>query len=194
VGSTTRYQWPYPDPSDPPDVATDLLTLASSLEETVGTLDDRLTTLDGLSNSVFQYTALTRVSSNIMEIPNAQWTPVGFDAGQYNLPKSNPGWRLGSPTRITCVQSGLYRFTGAAGFEVNGTGSRAIAVRVNGNASYPVISSGRAPDDIDWFGSVVVDAAIVTPGTWVELVVRQSSGGPLNLSTVQPRFGAQRLA
>lgn len=192
MGSTTRYQWPYPEYSDPPDVPSDVRELAQSLEETVGTLDDRLTTLDGLSNSVFQYTALYRGTVNIQQIPTATWRPVSFDLAQYNLPKSQPGWVAASPTRITVHQQGLYRLTGFAGFAQNSAGSRAVAFRVNGNASYPAITSGLPPSDMPWYGTVICDAR-VNQDDFIELVVRQSSGSTLNMDTVYPRFGMQRL-
>lgn len=193
MGTTTRYQWPYPEASDIPDVPADVRELATSLEETVGTLDDRLTTLDGLSNSVFQYTTLTRVSTNIQNIPNAAWKALSWDTAQFNLPASNPGFVLASPTRITCTQTGLYRMTGFAGLAQNATGSRGIAFRVNGNASYPAITANTPPDDMPWYGSVICDAR-VNKNDFIELCVRQTSGGSLLLDDAYPRFGMQRLA
>jgi hypothetical protein len=193
VGSTTRYQWPYPEASDPPEPYQDIRALAGSLEETVGTLDDRLTTLDGLSQSVFQYTTLTRTSSNLQTIPNGAWRPLTWDTAQYNLPKSDPGFEFASPNRITCTQTGLYRLTGFAGMATNPNGSRAIAFRINANPSYPAISSGIPPADMPWYGSVICDAR-VNKTDFLELCLRQSSGGDLLMDDVFPRFGMQRLA
>lgn len=193
AAATNRYGWAYPDPADAPDTAGYLGDLANAVEESLGQLDDRLTTLTGLSQSVMQYTTLARVSASIPTIPNAAWTPITFDAAQFNLPTSNPGFVLASPTRITCMQTGLYHMTGFAGFAINSTGSRAIAIRVNGNPSYAAITSGDNPSaDIQWFGCVVVEARLNTDD-YVELVVRQTSGAGLKLDDVLPRFSVRRM-
>lgn len=195
MGSTTRYQWPYPEESDVPDVPADVQNLATSVEETIGTLDDRLTTLDGLSGSVFQVTILTKISSTTPQtIGNALWTPVAFDYVQYNMPQSMPGFVAQSPTRITCYQAGQYRLSGFAGFVQNNDGSRAVAVRVNGpGSSYPAIHSAQPPADMPWYGSVNVECR-VNKNDYFELVVRQSSGGPLKMDAILPRFSMQRIA
>jgi len=192
MATTTRYTWPVPDPSDKPEVHDDMRALANAVEESVGAVDDRLTTLTGLSQSVFQYTTLTRVSSNILTIPNVTWTPISFDAAQVNLPASTPGFVLASPTRITCQQTGIYRITGFAGFDQNASGSRAVGFRINGNPSYPAIQNGPALADMPWYGSVYVEAK-VNKNDFLELVVRQASGGSLQLDVVKPRFSMQRL-
>lgn len=194
MAKTTRYDWPTPNLSDVPDVPEDLSTLADAIEETVGSMDDRLTSLTGLSQSIFQYTTLTWINSTTPPtIPDSNWTAVPFTAVQKNLPDATPGFAAASPTRITCTQTGLYRLTGFAGFAMNGNGSRAVAFRVNGpGSSYPAISSGRPPTDIEWYGSIVVDCR-VNKNDYMELVMRQTSGSGLKMDTVLPRFGMQRL-
>lgn len=192
MGSTTRYQWPYPEESDPPDVPADLSALADAMEETTGAIDDRLTALTGLAQSVFQYTVLTRVSANQQVIPSAVWTALAWDTAQFNKPESAPGFVPQSPTRITCMETGLYRFTGFAGFEKNASGTRALAFRINGNASYTSIISGYPTTEIEWYGSIAVDARLNT-NDFVELVARQTYTGSLKIDNVQPRFSLQRL-
>jgi hypothetical protein len=192
MGTTTRYTWPYPEESDTPDVPSDMTILADAVEETVGAIDDRVTTLTGLSQSIMQFTTLTRVSTNVMSIPNGAWTPIIWDAAQYNLPTSNPGFVFASPTRITIKETGLYRATGFAGLAQNVNGNRALAVRTNANASYAAIASGDAPTGIEWYGTVCVEARW-NANDFVELCLRQTSGGSLDMDTVQPRFSMQRL-
>ncbi len=196
MGSTTRYQWPYPEESDPPDVPADIGDLARSVELTIGTLDDRLTNLDGVADSVFQITILARTSSNLQNIPTSTWTPVSFDTQQLNVPQAMPGFTLTSPTRITCHQRGYYRISGFAGIQANGTGSRGVAVRVNGSvstsSSYPAIQSGNGVSDMPWYGSVNVEA-LVNKDDFLELVVRQASGSTLKMDAVYPRFSMQRI-
>lgn len=192
MATTTRYAWPTPNLSDPPDVPTDLKDLAVAVEQTVASMDDRLTTLTGLNQSIFQYTTLYRGSSNVPTIPTASWTPVSFDLAQWNKPDTAPGYVGASPTRITCQQTGLYRITGFAGFAQNSTGSRAVGFRVNGNPSYPAIQNTMAVADMPTYLSVYVEAR-VNKNDYLELVVRQTSGAGLKLDTVFPRFSMQRL-
>ncbi len=192
MATTTRYAWPTPNLSDPPDVPTDMAELAAAVENTVGAMDDRLTSLTGLSQSIFQYTTLYRASSAVVPIQTSKWTPIPFDVAQWNKPDAAKGFVLASPTRITCRQTGLYRITGFAGFVQNGTGSRAVGFRVNGNPSYPAIQNTNAVDDMPTYLSVYVEAR-VNVDDFIELVVRQTSGANLNLDSVTPRFSMQRL-
>ncbi len=190
---TTKYAWETPEYTDPPDVPGDMQRLATVIEETVMGLDDQLTVLTGSSSSQMQYTALTRAVSDPQNIANAVWTPVVWDTPQYNLPTTAPGWTAKSPNRITCIQSGLYHFDGFAGFKSNATGSRGVAFRVNGNPSYPAISTGDNPGaGIGWYGCVSCEVK-VNAGDWIELVVRQSSGAPLLMDSVFPRFSVRRM-
>jgi hypothetical protein len=192
MGATTRYNWAYPEESDPPAVPSDIQALADDVEETLGSIDDRVTVLTGLSQSVMQYTTLTRISANVMQIPSGVWTPIIWDVTQFNLPTSNPGFVFASPTRITIKETGLYRATGFAGLAQSTSGNRALAVRTNAVASYTAIASGNPPDGIEWYGSVCVEARW-NANDFVELCLRQTSGGTLAMDTVQPRFSMQRL-
>jgi hypothetical protein len=192
MATTSRYGWPTPDPADIPDVPGDMAGLAGAIEEAMGTIDDRLTTFTGLSQSVMQYTSLTNVSLNAPEIPDSQWTPLQFPTAQKNLPASSPGWTQAQNDRIICQQTGLYRLSGFAGFAMNPAGSRGIAFRVNGNPSYPAITTNTAPADIEWYGCVDCEV-VVAQGDFLQLVVRQTSGARLRLDTVYPRFSMQRV-
>lgn len=192
MATTTRYSWPTPEDSDIPDVPDDMGKLATAVENTVGSLDDRLTTLTGMSASIFQYTTIYRGSSNRLDVPNAQWYAISFDIAQTNLPADNPGWVLSNPTQIRCMQTGLYRMTGFAGFVQNGTGTRAIALRVNGQPSYPAIQNCPAPSDMPSYLSVYIEAK-VNKDDVIELCLRQTSGGTLKMDAIFPRFSMQRL-
>lgn len=196
MGDTTRYDWPYPEQADVVDVPRDMTALANAIEETVGQIDDNLTTLTGSTSSTFQYTVVTRQSLTPMTIPEGEWTPVIFDIPQWNVPSTAPGWVAASPTRLTCNQPGIYTFNGSAGFKSNTNGSRAIAFRVNGNASYPAINSGtQLYNDIPWYGTVTCEARL-NATDWVELVVRQAqTNTSLQMDTaVIPRFSIRRMA
>jgi hypothetical protein len=196
MSATTRYSWPTPDASDIPDVPGDMSGLANAVEESVGAIDDRVTALTGLSQTIFQYTTLTRVSTNQMTIQPGVWTPIIWDAAQYNLPKTQPGFVFASPTRITCLETGLHRFTGFAGLAAKGVGSRALAFRVNGNggaSAYPAIATGwPLLADISWYASITVDARL-NKDDFVELCLRHTADDPLKMDPVLPRFGIQRL-
>lgn len=192
MATTTRYAWATPNQSDEPDVPTDMAQLANAVEQTVGAIDDRLTTLTGLQQSIFQYTTLYRGSTIKFEIPSGSWTPIPFDLAQYNKPDTSPGFGLATPTIIKCQQTGLYRITGFAGFAQNSTGSRALGFRVNGNVSYPAISSTNAVTDMPTYLCVFVEAR-VNKGDVMELVARQTSGAKLAIDWVYPRFSMQRV-
>lgn len=193
MAATSRYSWPTPDPGDTPDVPGDMADLANAVEEALGSIDDRLTTLTGSSQSVFQYTSLTSVTSNWPPtIQDSLWTPISFDAAQINLPASSPGYVQQSPTRITCQDTGIYRLSGFAGFALNAANSRALAFRVNGNPSYPALASVNAVYDMSTYLCINCEVR-VNKNDWIELCVRQSSGTALKLDTVRARFSMQRV-
>lgn len=83
-----------------------------------------------------------------------------------------------NPTRLTAPRDGAYLVTGTADFFVNPNGARVFEIRENG--ATVLVSDTVYPDDTD---AVISTVAPLLAGDYVELRVKQDSGGSLNLAT-----------
>lgn len=90
-------------------------------------------------------------------------------------------WSSSNPTRITCTVPGLYHLYGGIYWEINSTGYRSCRLLLNGDTIAG--STGLAPNIIPGIHAVSVVYPLAT-GDYVELQVRQDSGGNLNAVAV----------
>jgi hypothetical protein len=123
-----------------------------------------------------------RVYNSVNEsVPNNAATALTFDLERYD--SANYHSSAVNPSRLTIPSTGTGKYSvgGCASFDANVNGHRTLLVRLNGAA---VIAQSLA--------QAVTDAAVPTTlnvateyalfgGDYVELVVYQNSGGPLNV-------------
>lgn len=89
------------------------------------------------------------------------------------------GWAAGSPTRYTAKYPGYYRIVGSVAFASNATGSRSVAIRMNGVAT----DLNQVTTQANGFNTVLqVESIQLFNGStdYFEVYVDQSSGGNLN--------------
>lgn len=124
----------------------------------------------------------------LTSIPNETDVSLSFNTERWdtdaihNPDLSDPSAR---PTRLTCRTAGTYLMFGHISFAPNATGRRYIAIRANGGQDLALQSTAALP-----MGSTVLSVVTVTTlavNDYVELYVRQGSGGPLD---VQPSGGS----
>ena len=130
-------------------------------------------------------------------IANNTITFVSFDTvrDDTNLGTSNVFWSSSTPTRLTVTTPGAYLVHATIEFAANATGVRDIGIRVNGSL---YISSMRvgAPSSSDTADVECHRVWQFNTGDYVELSVRQTSGGALNLNSTgdySPEFTLTRL-
>lgn len=133
-----------------------------------------------------------RVTSDTPQaIPNDTLTPIVF-----NIERFDNGGLFDPlfPTRLTATEAGRYQITGEVVFDQNGGGDRLIGIFLNGTTFVGIVRvppSGVAPTAID-----VTTLWPMNPGDYVELVVNQTSGGPLTVQAVEaysPEFMMTRV-
>ncbi len=115
------------------------------------------------------------------QIPHGTPTPVAFD---YEDVDSVGSYSAANPTRYTAQSgyAGWYQVSGGSGWASNATGSRGCWWRKNGvdiQGSYSIHPSAS--------GTIATAARVIlvqlAVGDYVELIVFQTSGGPLNTGT-----------
>ena len=132
-----------------------------------------------------------RVTHNMPQpVPDSLAMPIIFDLTRWDTDNIH-GNGL-SNSRLTCRTSGIYIISGCVQFDANATGRRTVNIRLNGQNA---LCSQHT--------MAVIDAGIGTTlnvqclqylneGDYVELVVKQSSGGILNIASkhdYSPEFG-----
>lgn len=90
-------------------------------------------------------------------------------------------WSAGSPTRLTAVVPGRYQLAALVRFASNSTGLRSAWLRVNGSTLIGRTQVPALSGDVTELG-LTTPAVTLAGGDYVELLVRQSSGGALNLT------------
>jgi len=97
-------------------------------------------------------------------------------------------WAAGAPTKITCTVPGVYQLSGGVNWDASNDGRRDCRLLVNGTG---VASSVVPAENV----GVAQSVSLVTPlalGDYVELQIRQSSGG--NLSAIAGALGPKLVA
>ena len=91
-------------------------------------------------------------------------------------------WAAGSPTRLTAPLTGRYQATGFVKFAANGTGFRQGWIAKGGSTVYGRTAAIAAASGSPTQFAVSTPAFDMTKGDYVELYVRQNSGGNLALT------------
>jgi hypothetical protein len=118
--------------------------------------------------------------STTQSIANDTFVAVQFDVEDFDTKKlHNIAFDL---SRLRAPVGGLYQIAAAANFFVNPTGSRIFQIRKNGTTTLVSDTvAGSADDD-----AVISTLARLRAGDFVELYVKQTSGGPLLLASGLP--------
>lgn len=127
-------------------------------------------------------------------IPDATDTAISFTASRYNNDRM---WNSATnPTRFTCITPGLYTFKGNIEWAVSAIGIRSFWIRLNGTTDIGDVRitspNGTSVDR----HTVAADYEMVA-GDYVEFMVRQNTGGALNVAVnanYSPECSAVRLA
>lgn len=130
----------------------------------------------GYPQSIF--TAKVYLNS-VQNVPNGVFTAVSYDTVAWD-PQGMVDL-VAHPTRITAVHAGKYRLTAGVRFDPNPTGARQMAIRVNNATTWATFSVPAVTEALQisaLTGTVDVALAI---GDFVEMQVRQSSGGALSV-------------
>jgi len=111
-------------------------------------------------------------------IPDTTATAVSFDAEEFD---QGDLWLAGAPTKLTLPYSGVYSIVGYAEFEAAAnTNERRIYIYSNGASiirqKYPIIGAAITVEMIATY------VGRFAAGDYLELYVRQDSGGNLNVN------------
>ena len=125
-------------------------------------------------------------------VPDSVQFPIVFEEERFDTDDIHTN---GVPTRLTAQTAGKYQISGTVVFATNAVGTRSVGVRVNGTntialQSVPADPSAACALSISTLYDLVED-------DYVELVVSQTSGGPVTLHAVpsfSPEFMMVRVA
>lgn len=172
--NTPIYGLPYPQLSEPPDGPAQFQALAEAVETELARIDADVAAIIA---DVKPYARLRQTS--VQSIPNATYTSVTFTTEDYD---SVGGHSTSVNTsRYTAQVAGAYVLGGGGSFAVNASGVRSCQWALNGTTIPGSTSPGFDPTITS---NVVARPMVVVLaiGDYVELRLRQSSGGALNTS------------
>ncbi len=100
-------------------------------------------------------------------------------------------------SRLTCNTAGVYIITGHIDLEANSTGLRSLYIRLNGTTSIGEYQSNNVTSApaTTWITSIATIYKLAVTN-YVELMIRQTSGGDLELlafANTSPHFAMQRI-
>lgn len=159
-----------------------------------GSLNDLQSRLDRLQSAASPPVPQARVfNSAALTITTATDTALTFNSERWD----NGSLHSTSATtgRLTAPITGLYGFGAAVRFAANATGDRTVYFRINGSTIVGV-DDRRAPATRAC-SFVISGEYQLTAGDYVEVVVRQDSGGNLNVvaeANYSPEFWMSRRA
>lgn len=187
MGTTSNYAFPYPELSDSPNVPANMASLAQAIDTRIKSTNDAIAALQAAASSGFQNTVIYK--SGTQSVATAAWTAVQFDV---EVIDTGSGWAVGTPSQMVLQQTGQYIIWGFAGFAANATGNRGIGLRINGTTTFIAMNNSTTSGSEEWYSTVEYEGRF-NAGDYVELCVRQTSGGALSTSTVIPRLTARRV-
>lgn len=120
------------------------------------------------------------VHSTTQSLTSGSWTAISLDTENWDTDGMHS--TVTNPARFTAATAGKYQVCGSIRFATNGTGLRAIGVRVNGTgAGAPTVTGVVvAPLSSDVTVLNMTTEVQLAVGDWVELCGLQTSGGALN--------------
>lgn len=181
-------QWRAPEISTPSTPASGFGTWFMSSVGVPSGIDD--------AGNIYQMrrTIGARVRRTTAQSLGTSGTPaaISFDAERYDYGNC---WVVGSPTRLTAPVAGRYEIGANAAFAANGTGQRAVDIRLNGTT---VISSGLQNAASGIITTVGPPTTIyeLAANDYVEMICFQNSGGALNVNSTgnyTPEFWIEYL-
>lgn len=113
-------------------------------------------------------------------------TAVTLDTESYD--SDNGHSTVTNASRYTIQVAGTYLIMATASFPTSATGNRKLGLNVNGANMNGGVFTGPAMAGNSWSACVCVEQAL-TVGDYVEMVVWQTSGGPLTLNSGGGGFG-----
>jgi hypothetical protein len=120
-------------------------------------------------------------ASQLIASSTSVYTAVTFDTEVFDI---GSFWDIGNPTRLTAPLDGIYLFGGGVVWAANATGIRELGYRLNGttilNTYDQSTDAVSGATNTPWMSSEYQWRLGV--GDYVELVVRQESGGNLNIT------------
>ncbi len=122
-----------------------------------------------------------RTTTQSIPSTDATFTPITFNTAIFD---TRTFWSAGAPTLITIPEQGLYVFGGNGKWAANATGTREIGFRRNGSEILLVVDQ---PMEATNGGTTVPSShasyqARLNAGDTLELIVRQESGGALDMT------------
>lgn len=131
---------------------------------------------------------------------NATDTTLSFDSERFDQAggaASNMHDTVTNNSRLTCRYPGVYLIVAHVNFQDNATGSRLTRIRLN--ATSIIGANATGPDPTTGIGTAhtVVTTYVLAVNDYVEVWVRQDSGGALNVlanAAFSPEFSMVRIA
>lgn len=110
-----------------------------------------------------------------ISVPNATGTIVGLDAEAFDF--GNLHDNVVNNSRLTAPRAGLYVVAANVHWANNATGERGLFILRNGGEPAPIVRARQGAHGLD--GQFVGAVLRLQAGDYVEMVVYQTSGGPL---------------
>lgn len=172
--STPTYGFPYPATGDSPNVPSDIQALATALDAQLVTVNGLITALTGRVTPVAQLRQTVAQS-----VANATYVACTFTTEDLDTLNGHSTSSNTSRWTVPTGWAGAYMLSGGGKFVTNVTGSRSARWAKNGSVIAGSEGPGFSADDTSAFAarSIVVALAV---GDYVEMQIRQSSGGSLN--------------
>lgn len=148
---------------------------------------------DGIYNAQFPPTCKVRHSAN-QSILDTTYTTLTFDTELWDH-ADFPMHAAGNPTRLTAPVAGKYLVSGSAEFASNATGLREVVLYFNGTTIHTRVQIAALSGAVTVLN--ITDQLSLAAADYVELRVRQTSGGALNVVTSgvhSPILSAVRVA
>jgi hypothetical protein len=149
--------------------------------------------LEDLKTQVVQPAAVAaRVRrTSAQSIPNNTTTAISFSSARYDTATF---WAAGNPTRLTIPEDGLYAVTYTLRFATSSVGYCRAQVIVNAATAIATMTiPPNATLDTDLVGATQFQ---LSAGDYIELYVRQASGGSLDIAAVasfSPEFSIAKI-
>jgi hypothetical protein len=121
-------------------------------------------------------------------IASGELAALSFKQKRYD---SDAMFDAAAPARLTCRTAGRYAISAAVEFDANAKGSRQVMIRLNGSDEVAAMRVGAAEDESTQI-TFTAPPIELKAGDYIELLVRQTSGSPLQVKTA-PTFTATRV-
>lgn len=143
-------------------------------KEDISKLDDEVVATETELERLSKVRAYMTTADQV--IPDTTVTKVVFNAETFDTQNE---FDKTTNYRFTALKAGYYRVSIQVGWDANATGVRILYLYRNG-ASISTNSYSGVPTDQRW-SQFLVDIIYLTVGQYLEVYVKQTSGGNLNL-------------